>query len=108
MVKRSLLLLPRVQKILEELGANIKLARLRRNLTSEQVAERAGIARKTLTHIEQGRPGVGIGHILNVLKVLGLEGDFLLVAKDDELGRKLLDAKLIPRKTRAPKRIIKP
>lgn len=85
------------------MGENIKLARLRRKLSSEQVAERAGIGRSTLVKIEQGHPGVGIGNYLNVLRVLGLEQDFLLLAKDDELGRKLQDAQLITRE-RAPKK----
>ncbi len=79
------------------------MARLRRKLSSEQVAERAGMGRSTLVKIEQGHPGVGIGHYLNVLKVFGLEKDFLQLAKDDELGRKLQDAGLITKK-RAPKR----
>lgn len=96
-------LLPRIQRILEELGENIRLARLRRKLSTIQVAERAGMGRTTLVKIEQGHPGVGIGQYLNVLKVLGLEKDFLLVAKDDELGRKLQDASLETGK-RAPKR----
>lgn len=67
------------------------------------VAERAGIGRNTLISIEKGRPSVSIGHYLNVLKALGLEKDFLSLAKDDELGRKLQDAKLVT-KERAPKR----
>jgi hypothetical protein len=61
------------------------------------------MGRTTLVKIEQGHPGVGIGQYLNVLKVLGLEQDFLLVAKDDLMGRKLQDANLEPG-TRAPKR----
>ena len=36
------------------MGDNIKLARLRRELTAEQVAERAGISRSTLWQIEKG------------------------------------------------------
>jgi len=46
-------LLPRLTKILEELGEDIKLARLRRKLSVEQVAERAGISRSTLWQIEK-------------------------------------------------------
>jgi transcriptional regulator with XRE-family HTH domain len=81
----------------------LKLARLRRKLSSEQVAERAGVSRATLVKMEQGHPGVGIGHILNVLKVFNLENELLNVAKDDVLGRKLQDLCLATPK-RAPKR----
>ncbi len=90
-------------KILKELGENIKLARLRRKLSTQQVSERAGISRKTLYGIERGQPNVSIGNYARVLSVLGLEDDLLNVAKDDLLGRKLQDAKLAV-KGRAPKR----
>jgi transcriptional regulator with XRE-family HTH domain len=103
MANSTPVLFPKSQRILSEVGENIKLARLRRKLSSEQVAERANIGRSTLVKIEQGHPGVGIGNYLNVLRVLGLEQDFLVLAKDDELGRKLQDAKLIT-KERAPKK----
>jgi len=103
MANKSPVLLPKMKKILAELGENIKLARLRRKLSAEQVAERAGISRSTLGFIEKGYEGVSIGNYLNVLKVLGLESDFLLIAKDDELGRKMQDANLLT-KERAPKR----
>jgi transcriptional regulator with XRE-family HTH domain len=103
MANSTPILFPKSQRILSELGENIKLARLRRKLSSEQVAERANIGRSTLVKIEQGHPGVGIGNYLNVLRVLGLEQDFLLLAKDDELGRKLQDAHLVS-KERAPKK----
>jgi len=103
MANKSPILLPRLKRILTELGENIKLARLRRNLSAEQVAERSGIRRSTLNSIEKGYEGVGIGYYLNVLHVLGLEHDILSVAKDDELGRKLQDIGLVTKK-RAPKR----
>jgi transcriptional regulator with XRE-family HTH domain len=103
MANSSPVLLPKNQMILTELGENLKLARLRRKLSSEQVSERAGMGRSTLIKIEKGYPGVGIGQYLNVLKVLGLENDFLQLAKDDILGRKIQDANLII-KERAPKR----
>jgi len=101
--KKSPVLLPKLEKTLQVVGEQIKLARLRRRLSGEMVAERAGIGRNTLISIEKGKPSVSIGHYLNVLKVLGLQDDFLLIAKDDELGRKLQDARLLP-KARAPKR----
>lgn len=93
----------KTDKILKELGENIQLARLRRKLSTQQVAERAGIGRRTLYEIEKGKPNVGIGNYARVLSVLGLENDLLNIARDDELGRKLQDAKLILKK-RAPKR----
>ncbi len=103
MANRSPVIFPKGKRILTDLGENIKMARLRRKLSSAQVAERAGIGRSTLVKIEKGYPGVGIGHFLNVLRVLGLEQDFLMLAKDDELGRKLQDANLTTKK-RAPKK----
>jgi transcriptional regulator with XRE-family HTH domain len=97
------MLSPKTKKILTGLGENIKLARLRRKLSAEQVAERANISRPTLLAIEKGSPTVSIGSYVQVLFILGLAEDLLKVASDDELGRKLQDAKLII-KERAPKR----
>ena len=64
-MKRALL--PKHERLLHELGENLRMARLRRNLPSEQVAERAGIARNTLIKIENGDEGVAIGSYLRVL-----------------------------------------
>ncbi len=96
-------ILPSAAKILKEFGENIKLARLRRKLSAEQVAERANISRPTLLSIEKGMPGVAIGSYAQVLFVLNLEKDLLKVAADDTLGRKLQDAELTV-KERAPKK----
>ena len=103
MAKKKIMILPRTKRILLEMCENIKLARLRRRLSSEQVAERANISRPTLSAIEKGTPTVSVGAYLLVLQVLGLEKDFSLVAKDDDLGRKLQDAEISVAK-RSPKR----
>ena len=92
-----------MKRILENLGENIKLARLRRKLSAEQVALRANISRPTLVSIEKGMSGVSLGAYAHVLFVLGLEKDLLKVAEDDKLGRKLQDADLFVRE-RAPKK----
>ncbi len=102
MKTRNTILLPRAQKTISVLGENIKLARLRRKFSSEQVAERANISRPTLVSIEKGNPNVRIGAYVKVFSVLGLENDIMEVAKDDKLGRRLQDAKLMVRE-RAPK-----
>jgi transcriptional regulator with XRE-family HTH domain len=103
MNSRGISILPKLEAILIQLGENIKLARLRRKLSTEQVSERAGITRTTLWSIEKGSPGVSMAGYIQVLFVLGLEKDLLHVANDDELGRKLQDTKLIIKK-RSPKR----
>ena len=103
MNSRSINVLPRVQTILEQFGENIKLARLRRKLSSNQVAERAGITRTTLWQVEKGKSNVAMAAYVQVLFVLGLDKDLLKVAVDDELGRRLQDAELITGK-RAPKK----
>jgi len=89
------ILLPRYITLLEQMGENIKLARKRRKLTAIQVAERAGIARSTLYLVEKGDSSVAMGAYFNVLRVLGLQDDFLKLAVDDELGRKLQDLDLL-------------
>jgi len=99
----SVKLLPKTSKILETVGEQIKFARLRRKFSTEIVSERAGISRPTLSSIEKGQSTVSIGNYINVLMVLGLEKDFLRLAKDDELGRKLQDVGLST-KGRAPKK----
>lgn len=97
------MILPKLERLLKEMGEQVKLARLRRKLSTEQVAERAGISRKTLYSVEKGKSSVSIGIYSKVLNVLNLENDILLIAKDDVLGRKLQDIGLQP-KERAPKR----
>ena len=84
------------------MGEQIKLARLRRKLSAELVAERAGISRATLWSIENGAPTVAMGSYAAVLVALGLQNDLLLLAKDDVLGRTYQDLNLTVRK-RAPK-----
>ena len=89
------MVLPRYKNALSQMGEQIKLARKRRKLTAVQVAERADISRSTLSLIEKGEPSVAMGAYFNVLRVLGLQNDFLKLAADDTFGRKLQDLDLL-------------
>ena len=96
-MKRQIIF-PKYLKLFEQIGENIKLARKRRKLTTIQVSERANIDRSTLFRIEKGDARVSIGAYFNVLRVLGLQEDFLKLAADDEFGKKLQDLELLSTK----------
>ena len=103
MGKKAETVLPSTERILNTMGEQIKLARLRRQLSAELIAERAGISRATLWSVEKGSPSVAIGIYAAVLHALNnLDKDLLLVAKDDEFGRKMQDLNMQVKK-RAPK-----
>ncbi len=87
--------LPRkLEHKMELMGEQIKLARLRRNLSIAQVAERATCSPLTIARIEKGSPTVSIGIYARVLYALQLDDDLLLIAKEDALGRTLQDLSL--------------
>ena len=104
MVRKTTSLSPGLEDILRALGENIKLARLRRKITTTMLADRAGIGRVTLRKAEHGDSGVTLAVYAKILFSLGLEKDLLLVGQDDPLGRRLQDAELTYPKERVAKR----
>lgn len=91
---------PAEQRRLVALGERLRLARLRRRLSVLTVAERAGISRTTLYHVERGDTAVTLGTVVRVLSVLGFGEDLDALAADDPVGRQLQDAAL-PRRGRS-------
>lgn len=103
MAKQSLPPFARDARAMRELGARLRLARIRRRITASEMAERVGISRTTLHNLERGELSVAVGTLVRTLGVLGLERDLDAVAHDDELGRRLQDAALTrPRRSRRP------
>ena len=93
----------KLEQKMQTVGEQIKLARMRRNLSIAQVAERATCSPVTITRIEKGTPTVAIGIYLRVLYALQLDDDILLLAQKDEMGHALQDLAL-KRRERASKK----
>lgn len=92
-------IMPETENILKTLGEQIKLARLRRNLSSKLVSERAGISRTSLWKVEAGNPAVAIGIYAAVLHALNnMDKELLLIAKNDILGQNLQDLRLLSKR----------
>lgn len=105
-VRRSEATLPiPVRRALRKLGADIRDARRRRRIPTAVMAERAFISRTTLSRVEKGEPGVGLGAYATVLFVLGMTERLSDLAdpRHDAVGLSLED-ELLPRRIRGPSR----
>lgn len=98
MGRKSVVLTPDITKKLKIMGEQIKLARLRRDISTELVAQRASVSRTVVWKVEKGSPSVSIGIYASILHAIGLDSDLLLIAKDDERGRLIQDLNLKTRK----------
>ena len=100
MVGKAVALMPDMEQALKKMGTRIKKARLRRNIKAEQLAERTGISKGTLSAIEKGVPTVSIGAYATVLCALDMKSDFDLIALDEK--GKQQDRELnLPKRVRA-------
>jgi hypothetical protein len=95
---------PAVRRSLIKLGADISIARRKRNLTTTMVAERIGAAKSTYLKVQKGDPSVSIGIYAMTLFALGLGGamgDIVDPGRDD-VGL-LLDSERLPKRVRPKK-----
>lgn len=100
MPRNSYPLYPQTQRRAEALGERLRLARMRRRMSLTELADRVGVARGTLTRLEQGDLSISLGLLARVLAILGLEEDLDQLGRDDELGQRLQDVRL--RRPRRP------
>lgn len=61
-----------VEQALKKLGADLKTARLRRNLTSEEVAQKIGTSRFAVADAERGKPSASVAVYAALLWAYGL------------------------------------
>jgi transcriptional regulator with XRE-family HTH domain len=94
-------------RLLQELGERLRLARLRRGLSAQSVADAAGTTRVTLHRLEAGAPAATLGTLAKVMEALDLASDMVLLARDDRMARQQLDARLPARRAAQPPRAIR-
>ena len=80
-----------VEELLQQVGQNIKTARIRRNLTILELANRVHVDERTISRLEKGDPSINFKNLVTVLMALGLEDSVFDLADPnaDELGRAL-------------------
>lgn len=88
---------------MELLGKMIRLGRLRRKLTAQELAERVGVSRSTLQRIEKGDPKVEFGLMLEAAAIVGIK-----LFDEDEKGVMALSERADDRIALLPKHIYKP
>lgn len=91
---------PSVERALKALGLRLREARLRRGTSTMLFCERMNVSRDTLNRLEKGDASIAMGTYLRALHLLGFDKDFDALAKTDELGHKLQDARLLVRTPR--------
>ena len=69
---------------LEALGARLRAARLRREMSQAALAEKVGVHVQTILKLESGNPATSLATMLLVLKALGMAADIDALAADDE------------------------
>ena len=87
---------PKSKPALERLGRDLRGARLRRGMAVADLAVRAGTSPSTLTRLEKGDAGVGLGTLADVLVALGLVDRLvdLIDVRSDDLGLALSEERL--------------
>jgi DNA-binding XRE family transcriptional regulator len=80
-----------VEQSLKKLGGDLKTARLRRNLTSEEAAQKIGTSRFAVADAEKGKPSTSVAVYAALLWAYGLVDQFADLADPttDEEGMRL-------------------
>jgi transcriptional regulator with XRE-family HTH domain len=69
-----------IEQALKGLGANLKVARIRRSLTLRQVAEKIGTGMRAVSDAEKGKPSTSVVVYAALLWLFGLMADLELIA----------------------------
>ncbi len=89
---------------IKDLGANIRIARKRRQWTIAELASKMDVSAPTVISLEKGEPTVSLAVLVSALWTLGLEKELIQLSQpSDEQGIKLMNSRL-PKKVKASKK----
>ena len=83
MAKRTPPTPPAGRRQLEALGARLRAARLRREMSQAALAEKVGVHVQTILKLESGNPATSLATMLLVLRALGMAADIDALAAQD-------------------------
>lgn len=94
----------KAKETIKDLGANIRIARKRRQWTIAELASKMDVSSPTVMALEKGEPTVSIAILVSALWILGLEKDLIKLSQpSDEEGIKLMNTRL-PKSVKVSKR----
>ncbi len=70
-------------ELLKRFGKNIKIERIKKDMTQEQLAEKLDVSRTYLASVECGKENMSLGKILEIAQVLDIDIEKLLKFSDD-------------------------
>ena len=71
-------------ELILQIGSRIRTARKRRSFSSEEMAKKMFVSRKTLYRLEKGDTGISLGVLVSALWALGLEKELLQIANPEK------------------------
>lgn len=93
---------------LQLLAQLIRRARIEQRVTTQELADRAGISRGLLQRIEQGDPGCSIGAVFEVATIIGVRlFDAEQVTFNRGIAANAAALTLLPKAVRRPDRVVK-
>jgi len=70
------------KELLKKLGINVKIVRIKKELTQEKLAEKIGVSQNYIASIECGKANMSIAKILELADYLEVDISMLLLFKE--------------------------
>ncbi len=72
------------QELLKKFGKNVKIERIKKDLTQEQLSEIMNVSQNYIANIECGKANMSLGKILELSEYIGVNINKLLVFDAEE------------------------